>query len=261
MRQGGGGRGGGGTIAERLAYIERRLDALDDGLQMVHPDYADPIVRRVSEMETLCREHVNRVGRVMTNQRQAVEATVSKAAAKSDEACARLAKAADRHQQQGAELRSELGNLKDAIDAQSQQVEADLQKMEKLASQALEHLERQELLNAQTEEQLQRLSALDMMYQTVHASVQDLQMKSMNFKHEQEKVIASSRVSRAESLPVVVKRAQRVASSRSPSAEAASRLFRGRGPPPRERVLSQEEQNAQATLREGVLRELGSSST
>ena len=129
--------------------------------------------------------------------------------------------------------------------------------MEKLALQALEHLERQELLNAQTEEQLQRLSALDMMYQTVHASVQDLQMKSMNFKHEQEKVIASSRVSRAESMPVVLKRAQCVA--RSPSAEAASRLFRGRGPPPRERVLSQEEQDAQATLLEGVLR--GSSST
>ena len=194
---------------------------------------------------------------VMTNQREAVEATVSKAAAKSDEACARLAAAADRHQRDGADLRRELGQLKDAIDDQSQQVQSDLQKMSELASQALEHLERQELLNAQTEEQLQRLSALDMMYQTVHASVQDLQMKSMNFKHEQEKVIASSRVSRAESMPVVLKRAQCVA--RSPSAEAASRLFRGRGPPPRERVLSQEEQDAQATLLEGVLR--GSSST
>ena len=235
-----------GTIAERLAYIERRLDALD---AWMHANYAERIVRRVADMEG--------VGRAMTNQREAVEAVGSEV----DEACARLAAAADRHLREGAELRRELGNLKGLIDDQSQQVQADLQKMEKLASQALEHLERQELLNAQTEEQLQRLSALDMMYQTVHASVQDLQMKSMNFKHEQEKVIASSRVSRAESMPVVLKRAQCVASSRSPSAEAASRLFRGRGPPPRERVLSQEEQNAQATLHEGVLRALGSSST
>ena len=239
------------TIAKRLAYIERRLDAVDACLDAVdawmHASYTDSerIVRRVADMEG--------VGRAMTNQREAVEAVGSEV----DEACARLAAAADRHLREGAELRRELGNLKGLIDDQSQQVQADLQKMEKLASQALEHLERQEVLNAQTEEQLQRLSALDMMYQTVHASVQDLQMKSMNFKHEQEKVIASSRVSRAESMPVVLKRAQCVA--RSPSAEAASRLFRGRGPPPRERVLSQEEQDAQATLLEGVLR--GSSST
>ena len=79
----------------------------------------------------------------------------------------------------------------------------------------------------------------------------------MDFKHEQERVIESSR-GRAESLPAVIKRAQRVASSRSPSAGAAARLVHGRGPPLRERVLSQEEQDAQSTLVEGVLHALGS---
>ena len=129
-----GGKGAGANIAQRLRDIEAHLDSLDCAIRELHPEFSRRIVARLEDLEVTCRGHANAVFQVLTNQRAAVEAVVSKASTAADEACARLAAAADRHQQQGAELRREMVPLKELIEERSAQCAADLSKMASLVN-------------------------------------------------------------------------------------------------------------------------------
>ena len=166
-----GGKGAGANIAQRLRDIEERLDSLHCAIRELHPEFSRRIVARLEELEVTCRGHANAVFQVLASQRAAVEAVVSKASTAADEACARLAAAADRHQQQGAELRREMVPLKELIEERSAQCAAGLSKMASLVTQAMEHLERQEILNEQAEAQIQALSRLESLSSEVRASV------------------------------------------------------------------------------------------
>ena len=220
-----GGKGAGANIAQRLRDIEAHLDSLDCAIRELHPEFSRRIVARLEDLEVTCRGHANAVFQVLTNQRAAVEAVVSKASTAADEACARLAAAADRHQQQGAELRREMVPLKELIEERSAQCAADLSKMASLVTQAMEHLERQEILNEQAEAQIQALTRLESLSSEVRASLRDLRAAHRDFKADQVKVMVRSRV-RGESLPAVIRQAQRVAESRSPSAERVGAALR-----------------------------------
>ena len=220
-----GGKGAGVNLAQRLRDIEAHLDSLDCAIRELHPEFSRRIVARLEDLEVTCRGHANAVFQVLTNQRAAVEAVVSKASTAADEACARLAAAADRHQQQGADLRREMVPLKQLIEERSQQCEADLKKMASLVEQALEHLERQEILNRRAEAQIQQLSRLESLSSEVWASLRDIRAAHRNLRTDQVKFMIRSRV-RGESLPAVIRQAQRVAESRSPSAERAGAALR-----------------------------------
>ena len=225
MGAGRGGKGAGVNIAQRLRDIDERLDSLDCAIREVHPQFSRRIVERLEHLEATCRGHANAVFQVLSNQSARVEAVVSKASTAADEACARLAAAADRHQQQGADLRREMVPLKQLIEERSQQCEADLKKMASLVEQALEHLEQQEILNRQAEAQIQQLSRLESLSSEVWASLRDLRAAHRNFRTDQVKLMIRSRV-RGESLPAVIRQAQQVAQSRSPSAERAGAALR-----------------------------------
>ena len=203
-----GGRGASVNIAQRLRDIDAHLESLDCAIRELHPEFSSRIVLRLEELEATCRGHANAVCSVLANQRLAVEAVVSKATTAADEACARLAAAADRHQQQGTELRREMVPLKELIEERSRQCAADLDKMASLVEVALDHLERSENLT-------QRQESLSF---EVKACLRELRAAQRDFKAEQVKVIVRSRM-RGESLPAIIRQAQRVAESRSPSAQ------------------------------------------
>ena len=137
------------------------MQALDVGLQEVHPEYAERILSRMHDLEDPTRQHANNVSRVLTNQRaachdivQQCKDLVSQAAIDADAACQRLDAAAERHQKDGAALRSELGCLKELIDTQSMQCSSDLDKMERLVKQASDCLDMQQSLRNEAEDQL-----------------------------------------------------------------------------------------------------------
>jgi hypothetical protein len=94
-----------------------------------------------------------------------------------------------------------------------------------LLEQALEHLERQEILNRRGEAQIQQLSRLESLLSEVLASLHDLRAAHRNFRTYQVKLMIRSRV-RGESLPAVIRQAQQVAQSRSPPAERAGAALR-----------------------------------
>ena len=238
------GEAGAPNIAQRLKNLEDRVESLDVGLQEVHPDYADRILGRMHELEEVTREHSNKVFRVLTNQREACQdivkecqAIVSQASTDADAACRRLDEAADRHQRDGAALRSELGLLKEMIDAQSLQCQTDLGKMERLAQQALDSLDRQAAFHAQTEEQLSRLAQVEHQVETVVSQVSEhlaaphggAVSPAVDFKTEQQGVIQEARNRPASCLPGIIAQAQQVARSREPSADAAAQSVRESG--------------------------------
>ena len=233
MSRGRHGKGAAPNIAQRLNDLEDRVESLDVGLQEVHPEYANRILGRMHELENLTRQHANNVFQVLTNQRDAChdivkecKDLVSQAAIDADAACKRLDDAADRHQKDGAAVRSELGSLKEMIDTQSLQCTSDLDKMERLVQQASDCLQMQEALSAQAEEQLGRLSRMQRKVETVVSKV-----STIDFKKEQEKVVRAARSASA-SLPEIIVRAQGVARSREPShepsADAGGRDSQGR---------------------------------
>ena len=123
MSRGRHGKGGSVNIAQRLKDLEDRVEALDAGLQEVHPEYANRILDRMHELEEVTRQHANSVFRVLTDQKDACQdivdqckEIVGQAAVDADAACQRLDAAAERHQNDGSALRRELGGLKELID-------------------------------------------------------------------------------------------------------------------------------------------------
>ena len=224
MSRGRHGKGGSVNIAQRLKDLEDRVEALDAGLQEVHPEYANRILDRMHELEEVTRQHANSVFRVLTNQKDACQdivdqckEIVAQAAVDADAACQRLDAAADRHQNDGSALRRELGGLKELIDTQSMQCSSDLAKMEALLRQASDCLDMQESLRNDAEEQMRNLSRIQSEAQTLASTI-----AAAEFKQEQERVVQAAR-SGCASLPDLIKRAQGVARSREPSVDAGSR--------------------------------------
>lgn len=216
-------------LGTRLHALEARIDALDAGLRDVHPDYSRRILDRMSEMEQTCRSHVNEVLTVVDNQRQALKNMVTRAQRTGDEISDRLRQAGERHQADAKVLRQEIGQLKEAIDmaaakqheeiqAHENMVMTNLDRMERLAQQAMDALEQHEALDQKAQDKLELLAKLG------KQTEEDVrQMRTMTFPLHQSRVIQRSRAPnlRTSSMPAILKEAQSVAKSRSPSREGA----------------------------------------
>lgn len=213
------GKGGakkGTSIAQRLEELEARVESLDNAVREVHPNYSGPIVRRVEELEQLCRSHANRVFEILVNNKAGVEAAASSAIAKADEACARLDQAAARHQSEGASLRQEWGLIKENIDFTSAQVEQDLANMSCVLQKAVEHQDKQETLNRAADLQLARLARFESFGTEVQAGLRQIRAEGRDFRTDQRHIVSRAHC-RSASLPAVIREAQRCAESRSPS--------------------------------------------
>ena len=204
------------------------MDALDAGLRDVHPDHSRRILDRMAELEQTCRSHVNEVLKVVDNQRQALQTMVTRAERRGDVICDRLHEAGERHQADAKVLRQEIGQLKEAIDmaaakqqeeaqAHSDMVTANLARMEKLAQQSLDAIEQHEALDQKAQDKLERLAKLE------KRTEDDLrQLRTAAFPLQQYRVIERSRAPnlRTSSMPAILREAQTIAKSRSPSREA-----------------------------------------
>ena len=115
--------GRGMSIGDRLRELELRIESLDVAVREIHPDYVPGIIARTTELEKLCREHVNSTCRVLENQRLGVKTVVKEAEARAESAVASLMKAANRHHEEAHNLRAELVPFKEMVDRQSQESE------------------------------------------------------------------------------------------------------------------------------------------
>ena len=194
------------------------MDALDAALRDVHPEHSQRILDRMAELEQVCRSHVNKVLKVLDNQKQALEEMVANAKRNGDGICDRLHQSGERHQAEAKVLRQELGQLKEAIDTasakQREEAEASIAKMEKLAQQAADAIEQHEALDQKCQDKLERFAKLE------KQTEEDLrQLKTVAFPIQQWRLILRSRASnlRTSSMPAILREAQRVAKSRSPT--------------------------------------------
>ena len=235
------GRHAGNTIASRMKSLEDRVQALDVGLQEVHPEYANRILTRMHEVEKVTRGHANEVLRIIQKQKDdfndvfaECKKIVGEAAMDADRACQRLDAAAQRHQSDGACLRQELGILKCMIDEQSQQCTIDLKNMESLVLQASNSLEAQESLDAKTRHQLNRLTEM-----TKKLDELAEQVCTKDFRTEQAHILRAAKHS---SMPInkLIHRAQSLAQSREHSLDEDRRTLRA----PRSRSYSRGRQGS-----------------
>ena len=211
------------SIGDRLRELELRIESLDVAVREIHPDYVPGIIARTTELENLCREHVNSTCRVLENQRRGVETVVKEAEARAESAVASLMKAANRHHEEAHNLRAELVPFKEMVDKQSQESESNLAKMKDLFEHSIELLDRQTAASTQLEGQLSQLCRLEALSFQVHASLQDL--RSSVHRHREPAALVHGSVPRASSMPVVdfmIRYAQRLAEVRSPSSRAVS---------------------------------------
>ena len=208
------------TIATRMAEVERRLDSLDNAIQEVHPDYAGPVVERLGHLEETVRSHANKTFEIFKKYSAHVEDLARRTTKEAEDALARLAAAADRHQTQGAFLRQQWGGIKEDIDARSAQIEQDMVQMKAMLVDAMSHLQKQDALVAAGDIQIARLAKLESLANQVEATLRS----KLDFKTEQAKLVAKA-VCRAESMPAVLKEAQSCSASRSPSAAAIAEHF------------------------------------
>ena len=208
------GRGSqGSTLQHRLHNIELRLNALDAALREVHPEHAERLIARMTELESLCRTHANQVFTILQRRQEGFQGEMARSEVAADAAIARLDAAAQRHQRDAEILRKELGELKEAIDFQSQQASADLLKMERLAEQATEDLQ-------QMSTALEQMTTVQASLEQVEALVAEVRLV-VGFQAGQRQLVAHARAlpqaQRGHSMPAIIREAQQVATSRSPS--------------------------------------------
>lgn len=212
-------KGATSTVADRLRTLEARVESLDGAVQELHPDYSARVVARVTEIEETCRTHANSVLQVLTNQRLGVESAATKAAGMANDACARLERSSTRHEEQAAALRTEIGVIKDMVDARSADCERDLANMKIYVQDVLDHMERQETLSRQVDAQIEKLSRLEALAKQVQDTARNWQNKTRSLQCGSSASIAGAR-GRTQSEPPqrsVLKMAQKLAESRSPS--------------------------------------------
>ena len=210
------------TLPRRLHNIELRLNALDAAIREVHPQHAQPLIDRMTELERVCRRHANQVFTILQRRQESFHGELERCEVAAEAAIARLDAAAQRHQRDAEVLRSEIGELKDAIDFQSAQSAEDLQKMERLAQQSMEDVERMSTA-------LERMSTVEASLEQVEALVREVRLAE-GFQAGQRQLVAHARAIRAmpqamrgQSLPAIIREAQHVATSRSPGRAFPSR--------------------------------------
>ena len=209
------------SIADRLRKIECHLDSLDAAVQELHPEYSSHIVMRVTELEDKRRSHASSVFKVLNNQRLGVETAAMKASKTAADACARLDQASQRHELQAAMLRREVGSIKDMVDLKSEQCARDLANMELLVKETLENIERQDTLRRQADAQIEQLTRWEVVANEVRASLQDLKFQSHKAQRGCWDSPAATR-GRVSSVPALIRHAQKMAESRSPSSRHES---------------------------------------
>ena len=210
------------TIADRLRKLECGVETLDIAVRELHPDHTSRIVERITELEEKCRNHANSVFRVLTNQRQGVEAVATKASTMAIEACARLDQASERHETQAAMLRQEVGLIKDMVDENSLQCERDLNNMKAMVQDSLEHLDRQETLSRQADAHIEKLIKWDAIAEDVRESLQKLKFEVGKQKLGGRGGSPAETRGRVGSVPALIRHAQKLAESRSPSSRNES---------------------------------------
>lgn len=162
------------NIGERMLEVEQRVESLDAAIRQIHPEYAGPIVNRVTEIERYCREHANKVFTVLANQRDAVQQVVDDASKKAEAMVASLEKAAEHHKAEQAALRRELRPLEKMVEERAEQSSRNLDLMGELVRQSLENINRNEDISRRIESDLQRLSRLEAMASEMQICVQQV---------------------------------------------------------------------------------------